>query len=207
MDDVIGRDDALHVSRVVDDRNRDQAGALKEPAHVLLRGVIGDGDDGRPHDVAHALPGVRVEQLPERHHADQALIGLEHVAVVDRLDLLAALLPEVGHRLVHRHLRPQAREARVHQPARAVFGIRQEPSHLVARRLVEQGEQRIPFERRRCLNQVGRIVGREEPNPRAALALRETQHQSNLIGRGQREEHVFGLRPREQQKSFDPVLL
>ena len=42
------------------------------------------------HDVAHALVGLRGEEIAERHHAEEMLLGVEDVDVVDALDVLRA---------------------------------------------------------------------------------------------------------------------
>ena len=89
---VVGGDDPLHAAGVVDDGKGEETGALEELAHILLRRVVGHGHDARPHDVAQPAAGVGVEELAEGHHADEALIGFEDVAVVDHLDLCPPLL-------------------------------------------------------------------------------------------------------------------
>ena len=52
----------------------------------LLVHVLGHRDDVGAHHVAHRLVGRRGEELAERDHAEQSLLGVEHVDVVDRLE-------------------------------------------------------------------------------------------------------------------------
>jgi hypothetical protein len=114
------------------------------------------------HDVAHALVGLRREQLAKRDHAQEVLLLVEHVHVVDGFEPLARLLAQVADRLVRGHVRAQTGVARVHQAARLVLGVGEQRVDLLARRLVEQREQRAALLGRRLLQQVDRVVGRQQ---------------------------------------------
>ena len=174
-------------------------------ADRLLVHLLGDGGHLPLHDLGDARAHRGGEELAERYHPQQALLAVEHVAVVDRAGLLAHLLAHVADRLVDGHLRAQPDVARVHEPARVVLRVGEERSHLAAGRLVEEPEQRVPLLRRRRLDEIGRVVGREEPHPRPLLAPRHAAHQVRLIARRQPEEEVLRLVARQEEKPVDPI--
>ena len=105
-------------------------------------------------------PEVR-EQLAEGNHPEQVLLGVEDVDVVDGLELVAGLAAEVADRLVDRHVRPDAGEARAHQAAGVVLGVGHQGAHLAAGGVVEQREELVPTLLRDLLEDVDRVVGGE----------------------------------------------
>ena len=81
--------------------HREEAGvSAKSRLSASWSMSLGDGDDVGVHDLRDRLVGRRGEQLAERDHAEQVLLRVEHVDVVDRLEPLARLAPQVADRLV-----------------------------------------------------------------------------------------------------------
>ena len=151
-----------------------------------------------------ALPGA-LEQVAERDHAEQ-LVAVEHVGVVDRLEVLARLAAHVADRLVDRHLGAHARVARVHQAAGLVLRVGEQRAHLAARGVVEAADQlgraapRAPAGsgRRRRRAAAGAVQSR-----RSAGAI-DCKRSSWSCGR-QRVEELFGLVRRHQPEAVDAL--
>src|SRR3989442_1201701 len=165
----------------------DDAGGLMNPRYARLR------PDMSVDEAITYLRRQARERLGTIYYmyvldAEQALLGVEHGHVVDGLQALARLAAEVGDRLVDAHVGAQARVARVHEPARVVLGIGEERRHLLARRLVQEGEQPLALGLGRRLHDVGSVVGREQPHPRAPLAGPRLEDQLRLVAGGQRQQ-------------------
>ena len=70
--------------------HRQEVVLREQLADGLLVHVLRNRHHVGVHDVAHALVRLRGEQIAERHHAEQMLLGVEDVEVVDALDVLRA---------------------------------------------------------------------------------------------------------------------
>ena len=95
----------------VDDRQRHQVVLGEQRGDRLLVHLLGDGGDHvRLHDLARrACRAGAVNELAERDHAEQLLLGVEHVARSRwSRRLLAHLLAQVADRLVDGHVRAHA---------------------------------------------------------------------------------------------------
>ena len=158
------------------------------------------------HHVAHARVGLGGEELAERDDADEPLLGVEHVDVVDRLDALARGAPQVGDRLVDRHVGAQAHVARAHQAAGLVLGVGEQRRHLAAGRRVERGEQRLALLGLGRLHGVGGVVRRELPHPELALGGVQREHQRALLARLEAFEQALGLAGIEQAEALEALL-
>jgi dihydrofolate reductase len=109
----------------------------------------------------------------------------------------------VGDTFVRVHVAVRARGHRVvvMRVVTVVVGV----NVLVARRLVQQCEELLAC--RRCrLDQVGRVVGCEQADPRSSLVIGNGEDEGSLLGRAQREEQIFGFSPRQEAKPFDAFL-
>ena len=177
----------------------------EEAAQLLLVHLLGHRHQIRPHDRVDFLVGLGRDEVSVRDHAQELVIRGEDVGVGERRPPVRGVAPQVGDRLVHGHVRPQARVARVHQPTGVVLGIGQEPAHFLARRLVEERHQGLALLRGNFLHQIRGVVGRQEPDPGAPLRGRQAQEQVRLIVRAQAQEEVLGLRALEGPEAFQPI--
>ena len=201
VDDIVDGHDALHLAVLVDDGDDVEVVLGEEPRDRLLIHLVGDADDVRGHDLGDGHFRIGAEQVAKRHDAEQALRGIEHVRDVDRLDLRAGLAAQIQQRLVGRHLGPQARVARRHQAAGFVLGVLEQREHFLARRIVEQREQRRAIGLAGLLDHVGDVVGLEQAHPLAALARSEVEQQIGLIARRQRDEELLGVLARQDAQA------
>ena len=78
--------------------------------------------------------------------------------------------------------------------------------HLLARLLVEQRQQRRALVLGRLLDHVGGVVGRQQAQPRAAIARRQPHDEVVLIARRQREEELLGVGARQEAEALDALL-
>ena len=149
------------------------------------------------------LLGLGGEQLAQRHRPGEALRVVDRVGVVRAVAVVAAVAPQVGVRLGDRHLRTQACVARVHQTASLVGCVGEEPGDLGAGRAVEQIEQREALIVRRRLDEVGRVVRRQQSEPRAPIRRRHGEDELRLVVRRQGEKEVLSSRAVEQRKRLE----
>src|SRR6185295_20019770 len=124
------------------------------------------------HDLAHALVRLRNEQLAERADAEQALLGVERVGVINRLEAAERLALQIANRFVDTHVWSNARETRAHQAAGRVLRVSQQRGYLVPRRRVEQVEPTVTLLDGDALQEVRSVVGREHAQPELALRHR-----------------------------------
>ena len=123
------------------------------------------------HDVAHARARLRREEFAKRHDAHEALLFVQDVHVVERLEFAARLLPQIRNRFVDRHLGADAGEAGAHEAPGLVLGVSEERVYFLARRVVEKRQEAVPFGHGRgFLNQVSGVVRREHAHPGAPSA-------------------------------------
>lgn len=120
--------------------------------------------------------------MTKAHHAKEPLVGIEHVTVVDRFDLIH-LSPQVCDALVDRHLRAEPGKVRVHEAAGCIVGVREQGDDLTPGGRIQLVEQRLPFLPRDTLDRVGVVVQREKPQPEPTLGGRRQQEQSGLVAR------------------------
>ena len=178
----------------------------KHPRDRLLIHLVGDADDVDLHELGDELLGIGGEHVAERHHAEQALIGIEDVGGVDRLDLVAGLALQVADRLARGHVRAEARIARAHQTAGFVLGVREERGDLLAGRRIEQREQHSPLVLGNLLDHVGDVVGLEQAHPLPALAGAEVQEEGGLIAGVEPDEEVLGVLARQHTQTIGALL-
>ena len=172
----------------------------------LLIHVVGDGHHVRLHHVLHLLVAAGREQLAKADHAQQVLLAVEHVHVVDGLDLVLRLATQIADRLVHGHVRADAREARVHQTAGLVLRVGHQRADLAARRIVEQRQILAPLVVLELVEHVRRVVGRQHPHPQPALPVGQARQHAGLTVGGQAQEEVVRVLRQEQLEAFGPLL-
>jgi len=142
----------------------------------------------------------------QRHDSQQALALVENVDVVNGLHPLTGLAAQVRDRLVHRHVRSHAYEARAHEAAGIILGVREQGAHLPAVRFVQQSQQAFPLVLVALLENVSGVVGVQQTQPAAALRSGEGENQFCLVAGRQGEEELFRLHLVEEAKTFYPVL-
>jgi hypothetical protein len=172
VDDVIGRHDAFHAAFTIDNRNCEQVLFGEQLRQVFLVQFLGRRDKLGSHDVADPLLSRGGHQPAQGNDAQQALIGIEHVGIVNRLYLLR-LTAQIRDCLIHGHIRPQPRETRAHQAAGIVFGVSQQGYDFTAVVIVEEGEEIGSLLLGSLLDDVRGIIGRKQAHPDAALVRRE----------------------------------
>ena len=162
----------------------------------------------RPHDVRDLAAGRRGEELAQRHHAEQTLIVVEDVDVVERLEVLARLTSQVADRLVGGHVRTQPREARAHQAAGVVLGVGEQRGDLGPAGGIEQREQPPALLGRHLflLQHVGGVVGGEQAQPEPALGIAESQDDVGLRARGELVEELLGRGAIEQPEPLGALV-
>jgi hypothetical protein len=158
------------------------------------------------HDVAHLRIGRRGEELAERDHAEQPLVGGEHIGVVDDLDSPDCLPTQVADRHLHRDIGTEPHVPGVHDPAGRILGVSQQGAHLPLHRGIEQVEEGLAFRRLELLNHVRGIVGREQAKPGAAPFGPELPQQIGLIPAAEGEEEIRRGIGAEQGEPFQPLL-
>jgi hypothetical protein len=89
VDDVVDGDDAEEGATAVDHGNGLHVILRHELGDLLLVGLGRDGDQVLGHDLFDALLGVRKEDVTQRSDADESLLGVDDVQVVDELDVLS----------------------------------------------------------------------------------------------------------------------
>jgi hypothetical protein len=104
------------------------------------------------------------------------------------------------------HVGTEAREARAHEAAGVVLGVGEERGDLLAERVVELREEVLALLLGGLLDHVGRVVGRHEPHPRAALGRGRGEDQLGLVARGERQEEILGLGVRQDAQPLEPLL-
>ena len=191
---------------VVEHGDREEVVLGEEAGERLLVHRLVRGDDVGVHDVPHGLVGRRRKELAERDHADEPLLAVEHVDVVDGLEALARLPAQVGDRLVDAHVGPQPRVARVHEPAGLVLLVGQQRGDFLARRLVEHREQPLALLLGRLLDDVGGVVRGQEPHPGAPVPGRHLEDDLRLVPRRQGQQELLRLGVREDPQAFEPLL-
>src|SRR5262249_41856267 len=174
--------------------------------HFLLIHGLGHGDQIRTHQVANLLLGGHAEELEEGDDAEQVLIGVEHVGVVQGAGLLLELAADVTDRLLGTHLGAHARVARVHEAAGVVLGVGQQSPHVVLSRLIELSQHLRPLLLRHVLQEVGGVVGGQDAEPDAPLPGRQVEHEVALVARAQAQEEVVGLGRIERSESEHAIL-
>ena len=159
---------------------------LSRRGHRLLVHVLRDGDHVALHDVADRA-GRRAAEKRSRKETTPSRCWpvVEHVDVVDRLELAVALQAQVADRLRDRHVGPHAREARVHQAAGVVLGVGQQ-----RRDLARVASSSRPSSPRRAsgaaaLHQVGGVVGGSRRSQMRRSAVGRSSDQRGLLARGQ----------------------
>ena len=90
----------------VDHRQRDQVVARDQRRRLLLLGVDADRHRVGLHDLGDGLARAREQDVAQRHHAEQPVVGVDDIGVVDRLDV-GGLPPQRVERL-RRGQRPGA---------------------------------------------------------------------------------------------------
>ena len=130
--------------------------------------------------VGHRLVRRSREQLAHGDHADQAVLGVQHVGVVQRADALEGLPAQVRDGFVDRISGRMRAYPRVHQSARLVLRVCEECDDLAARGLVQVPQQLFAHRARRRLDAVGGVVRRQSPRPAATLLLRQLSQQAGL---------------------------
>ena len=130
IDDVIHSDDPFHASVGIHHRDGQQRVLGKQQTHILLIHLLGHRHDLGLHEVTDFHTTRCFEELSERYHPDQTLLGIEDVHIVDRLDTFARLLMEITDGFVSRHVRAHAGKTRAHEAPRFVLRVCQEGGHL-----------------------------------------------------------------------------
>jgi hypothetical protein len=191
VDDVVHGHDALDVIFAVDYRDGEKAVVAKKPRNRFLIAIFAYGDHRRLHDFAHRGLGRGLEQLPERHNPEQALLLIGDVDVVDGLQVLFCLAPEVQERFVNAQFWPQARIAGRHQAAGVVFSIGEQDRDFLAIYFIQQPKEGDALFRRDLLQKVGGVVGGEQAHPGPALGRRQAEQQlGGIAGGNGREERL-----------------
>jgi hypothetical protein len=85
-------------------------------------------------------------------------------------------------------------------PPGAVFGVGEKARHFAAGRIVEEIEERRPRLLGCGLDQVGRVVGRQQAHPAPAVLGRQGREELGRIGPGQAQEELLGLIPDSKPK-------
>ena len=98
------------------------------------------------------------------------LLLVEHVGVVDRLDMLSPLLSQVADGFVDGHVRADTGESWIHEPAGGVLCVREKCRDFLPGRLVEKREEAFSRGLWDLLQDVRRVVRRQQAKPRASLA-------------------------------------
>jgi hypothetical protein len=193
--------------RAVHDGHGHQVVLGEDRADLLLVHVLGHRDQVGVHHVAHEARGLGLEQVAERDHAQQSLLLVEHVGVIDGLQVLVGLTAQVEDRLFDRHVWPHAREARAHQTAGVVLLVREQRAHLAPRRFLEQGDQGLALLRLCLLQEVGGVVGSERTHPQALLGVRKRADELHLIVARQAGEEVLRFVRPEQAEPVRALFL
>lgn len=206
VDDVVDGHDALHAAFGVEHRYGVQVVLGHDLSDRFLIERVGNRDDVALHDIGHQPVARRDEQVPKRHHTAEALAVIEHVGVVDGLELFAGLPAQVADGFGHGHLGAQARETWAHQPAGRILGVRQKSAHFRARRRVEHLEQRGALLLRDLLDHVDRVVRGEQAQPQAPLAVVQSADHFGLVLGAQRQKKRVGVASGQRLKRGWPFL-
>ena len=108
---------------VVDDRDRHQVVAAGALRHLLLVGVGRDRDQLGRHHRVDRLVGLAQHQVAQPDHPDEAVVLIDHIKVLHVLRELVRGLDQPG-RLGDRHVLVDREEARRHDAARRLLGVR-----------------------------------------------------------------------------------
>ena len=85
--DVVDGDDAEHLARRIDDRQREHVVVLEQVRDVFLIHLGRHRDDVGVHDGGDGLARAREHEVAQRDHAQQRPVGVDGVGLVDRLHL------------------------------------------------------------------------------------------------------------------------
>jgi len=123
------------------------------------------------------------------------------------LDNTRGLLPQIRDRDIDGCVRPQSREPRIHQSAGLILLVCEQSNHFFPCRLVQQGEQLFAPFGTGLLDNVRRIVRREQPYPDVSLLLRQNQQQGVLVMGAGREEKIRLLARMQFTKLLQTLLV
>ena len=154
------------------------------------------------------LPGGAVKSSRSDTTPSSRWSVVEDVDVVEGLEVLARLAPQVADRLVDGHVRAQPGEARAHQAAGVVLGVGEQRGDLGPAGGVEQREQALALLGRHLLllQDVGGVVGGEQAQPEPPLGIAEAEDDVRLRARRELVEELLGLGAIEQAEPFGALV-
>ena len=94
----------------------------KQLGERFLIHFFGSGHEVRPHDFTHSPVFVSRHQPAQWNDSEKVLLGIEHVGIVDRFNLLG-LPAQIRDRLVHGHVGTKTGETGTHQTAGIIFRV------------------------------------------------------------------------------------
>ena len=195
VDDIVDRDDSLHAAFGVDHGKRVEVVPSDDPRHVLLVHRVGHRDHILVHDVGDDAIRRGREQVTEGEHAQEPLVMVKHIGVVNSFELVSGLTLQIADCFSYHHIRPETREPRVHQTARIIFRVRQQRSDLLPSAILQQFEPGNAFRFRHTLDNVRRVIGSKKPEPQAPFAIVHRAKDRGLLDRAEGEEEVLAVYP------------
>lgn len=191
VDDVIDGDDAFHAAFGVDDGDGEEVMGGEEFGDGFLVHLFGGLDDLGAHEVADEAVPIGCEEVAEGGDAEEALVFVEDVAVVDGFEV-GGLAAEVTDGFVGSHFGTEAGEAGGHEAAGGVLFIGEEGGDFASGGFVEEAEEVGPAFFGGELDEVGGVVGGELADPEAVDAVGEVLEEVGLLAAVEFEEELFG---------------
>jgi hypothetical protein len=166
VDHVVDGNDTEHASLIVDHGHGEQIVFGNHPRHLFAVSARRHRDRrAAVAYVANSRQRRSEHQLPQRDHALQALIVVEHVDRVDRL-LGAGDIADVSERLFDRPIRGHGQHLGGHDAARRLGRIAQQHRQRGARRRIEMLEQPVAGRHLELAEEIRLLVGRHRLDQR-----------------------------------------
>jgi hypothetical protein len=189
---------------LVDNGNGFDAVLREEVGDFGLISVGRDGIDFCGHDVLDRFLGIGGDEILECHDAEQSLVFVKYVGVVNGFDV-AELLAEIADGFVDGSIGAQTGETGIHKATGDVFAEGKESFYFLLGFVVEEIEQVLALGFVGFLDEVGGVIGGDEAHIEAAFAFGEGEEKAGLCASVKSEEEVVHLFAREGLKAGEAL--